>query len=125
MEFDMNKFNSRLKALMKSHDMSENDLAKKIGVSNVTICRYLNKERIPHVDIVVKIANYFHVSIEYLFGLTKDMTIVLDSGNDDVELHACVKSLFSLRPNYHFTESQMALIKRILLANKDFILSTY
>ena len=60
MEFDMNKFNSRLKALMKSHDMSENDLAKKIGVSNVTICRYLNKERIPHVDIVVKIANPFY-----------------------------------------------------------------
>ena len=50
MDFDMEKFSYRLIVLMEDFNMSQVDLSKKIGISNVTISRYLSGDRIPRLD---------------------------------------------------------------------------
>lgn len=64
MDFDMEKFSYRLIVLMEDFNMSQVDLSKKIGISNVTISRYLSGDRIPRLDVITKISSAFNVSVD-------------------------------------------------------------
>lgn len=123
MDFNIEKFSYRLTVLLDENNMTQTQLAKKIGTSNVTICRYLTCERIPRLDVVTKIAAVFNVSLDYLLGLS-DSKDLQDSGeNSDLNIAISVSKLYSLDDASHLSKSQIELIKKLLLANKDFILS--
>ena len=59
MDLDIEKFSYRLIVLMEDFNMSQVDLSKKIGISNVTISRYLSGDRVPRLDVITKIASAF------------------------------------------------------------------
>lgn len=123
MDFSMDKFSYRLTVLLDENNMTQTQLAKKIGTSNVTICRYLTGERVPRLDVVTKIADVFNVSLDYLLGLSNDKNIQNSNENSDLNIDMIIKSLYSLDDNSHLSKSQIDLIKKLLMANKDFILS--
>lgn len=123
MDFSMDKFSYRLTVLLDENNMTQTQLAKKIGTSNVTICRYLTGERVPRLDVVTKIADVFNVSLDYLLGLSNDKNIQNSNENSDLNIDIIIKSLYSLDDNSHLSKSQIDLIKKLLMANKDFILS--
>ena len=123
MDFIMDKFSYRLTVLLDENNMTQTQLAKKIGTSNVTICRYLTGERVPRLDVVTKIANVFNVSLDYLLGLSNDENIQNSNENSDLNIDMIIKSLYSLDDNSHLSKNQIDLIKKLLMANKDFILS--
>ena len=123
MDFSMDKFSYRLTVLLDENNMTQTQLAKKIGTSNVTICRYLTGERVPRLDVVTKIANVFNVSLDYLLGLSNDENIQNSNENSDLNIDMVIKSLYSLDDNSHLSKNQIDLIKKLLMANKDFILS--
>ena len=123
MDFDIEKFSYRLTALLDENNMTQTQLAKKIGTSNVTICRYLTCERIPRLDVVTNIASVFNVSLDYLLGLTNDKTINTSDESSDLGIAISIGKLYSLDDTSHLSTTQIELIKKLLLANKDFILS--
>lgn len=123
MDFNIDKFSYRLTVLLDEHNMTQTQLAKKIGTSNVTICRYLTGERVPRLDVVTKIADVFKISLDYLLGLSDDKNIQNSSENSDLSIDIIIKNLFSLDSHSHLSKNQIELIKKLLLANKDFILS--
>lgn len=123
MDFDIEKFSYRLTVLLDENNMTQTQLAKKIGTSNVTICRYLTCERIPRLDVVTKIASVFNVSLDYLLGLSEDKTIKDYDENSDLNIALTVEKFYSLDNKSHLSKAQIELIKKLLLANKDFILS--
>lgn len=123
MDFSIEKFSFRLTVLLDDNNMSQTELARKIGTSNVTICRYLTCERIPRLDVVTRIASVFNVSIDYLLGLSDDKTIKYSNEDTDLNIAFSIKELYSLDKNSTLSKSQIELIKKLLLANKDFILS--
>lgn len=123
MDFDIEKFSYRLTVLLDENNMTQTQLAKKIGTSNVTICRYLTCERIPRLDVVTKIASVFNVSLDYLLGLTDDKNIQTSEESSDLSIAISIGKLYSLDDNSHLSKTQIELIKKLLLANKDFILS--
>lgn len=123
MDFDIEKFSYRLTVLLDENNMTQTQLAKKIGTSNVTICRYLACERIPRLDVVTKIASVFNVSLDYLLGLTNDKTINTSDESSDLGIAISIGKLYSLDDTSHLSKTQIELIKKLLLANKDFILS--
>lgn len=123
MDFDIEKFSYRLTVLLDENNMTQTQLAKKIGTSNVTICRYLTCERIPRLDVVTKIASVFNVSLDYLLGLTNDKTINTSDESSDLSIAISIGKLNSLDDTSHLSKTQIELIKKLLLANKDFILS--
>ena len=123
MDFSMDIFSYRLTVLLDENNMSQTQLAKKIGTSNVTICRYLTGERVPRLDVVTKIADVFNVSLDYLLGLSNDENIQNSNENSDLNIDMIIKSLYSLDDNSHLSKNQIDLIKKLLMANKDFILS--
>ena len=123
MNFDLEKFSYRLTVLLDEHNMSQTQLAKKVGTSNVTICRYINGERIPRIDVASKIASVFNVSLDYLLGISESVDTENLTKNQDVDIAILMKSLYSLDGNTHLSKKQIQMIKTLLLANKDFILS--
>ena len=123
MDFNIDKFSYRLTVLLDEHNMTQTQLAKKIGTSNVTICRYLTGERVPRLDVITKIADVFKISLDYLLGLSDDKNIQNSSENSDLSIDIIIKNLFSLDNHSHLSKNQIELIKKLLLANKDFILS--
>ena len=67
-------FSSRLKELRTNKNITMDKLGKDIGVTRATISNFENGQRKPSLDVVIKLADYFQVSIDYLVGRTDDPT---------------------------------------------------
>ncbi|MBQ7797808.1 MAG: helix-turn-helix transcriptional regulator [Clostridia bacterium] len=63
------KFAQRLKELRLENKLSTMKLGKLIGVSDVSICRWENKVHDVKGEELVKLAQVFNVSTDYLLGL--------------------------------------------------------
>jgi transcriptional regulator with XRE-family HTH domain len=61
-------FGERLTAIRKSRKVSQEDLAKMIGVHAPVIGRYERGEVKPSIEVATKIANAMSVSLDYLVG---------------------------------------------------------
>ena len=58
----------RLKELRKEKKLTQEELARDIGVSKITILRWENGERQIKPDKAQRLADYFGVSVGYLLG---------------------------------------------------------
>ena len=58
----------RLKEIRKSKGISQLKLAMDLNMSQNTISRYETGEREPGINELIKIANYFNVSIDFLIN---------------------------------------------------------
>lgn len=67
-------FSNRLNKLRTEHNITMEQLAKEIGTTKATISNFENEQRKPSLDMVIKIADYFQVSIDYLVGRSDDST---------------------------------------------------
>ena len=83
----------------------------------------MSGDRIPRLDVITRIASVFGVSIDYLLGISNQKDDDTQNTNYDVDIALLAKNLFSLDGNAHLSKSQIDLIRNLLLANKDFILS--
>ncbi len=70
----MGNFQSVLKSLRKSNNLTQEDLAKALKVSRSTIGMYENGSREPDYETLESIADYFNVDIDYLLGRTLKTT---------------------------------------------------
>lgn len=77
----MNTYNfelnfSRIKDLRTENNISQSTIAKYLDINQSTYSKFeLNKVTIP-IEILNKLANYYHVSLDYLLKITDDL------GND-------------------------------------------
>lgn len=63
-------FSERLIQLRQSHKLTQKQLASELNLSEVGIQNYEGKRRKPAFDILIALADYFDVSIDYLVGRT-------------------------------------------------------
>jgi len=63
------KFSERLKELKKEFGLSDMRLGRAIGVSDATICRWINGKADIKSNELIKVARFFKVSADYLIGL--------------------------------------------------------
>lgn len=70
--FFFQKFSERLKELRLSKGLTMEQLSKEIETTRGTIGNFENGNKKPSLDMLIKIANYFDVSIDYLVGRTDD-----------------------------------------------------
>ena len=62
----------RLKELRTKKGISQLRLATELNTTQNTISRYETGEREPGIDELIKIADYFNVSVDYLIGRTEN-----------------------------------------------------
>ena len=61
-------FPTALRALMDERGETQENIAKAAGKTRQTISQYVNGISEPGYDVLVKIADYFDVSLDYLFN---------------------------------------------------------
>ena len=66
------KMEFRLKELRKERNISQLKLAVDLNMNQNTISRYENMEREADYETLVKFADYFGVSVDYLLGRTEN-----------------------------------------------------
>ena len=68
----MTSFGDRLHFLIKSNDITQKDLANKLNVKRGSVSNWVTNRRFPDAETLIKIADYFHVTVDFLLR-----------GNDD------------------------------------------
>ncbi|MCL2556395.1 MAG: helix-turn-helix domain-containing protein [Firmicutes bacterium] len=68
----MRKFAERLKELREEKELSKLALAKALQVADINIGRWERGEQEITSDNLIKIADFFDVSVDYLLGRTDD-----------------------------------------------------
>ncbi len=63
------KLGKRLKELREEKGLTQEQLAVELGVNSVTYLRYEKSQRTPPLEFIVKVAKYYGVSLDYLFGI--------------------------------------------------------
>lgn len=62
----------RLKELREERDLTQRELAKKLGINSVTYLHYEKDQREPPLSLLADMAKFFDVSVDYLLGLNND-----------------------------------------------------
>lgn len=62
----MNTLGEKIKTLRKSNNLTQKELALKIGVTASTVTKYENGQLEPNIDILNKISNIFNISVSNL-----------------------------------------------------------
>ena len=62
----------RIRDLREDHDKTQQEIADVLNMHRSVYRRYESGERETPVWVIVKLAEYYHVSTDYLLGLTDD-----------------------------------------------------
>lgn len=71
---NLSNFVERLDALMFENGVTAIELSNSIGINSTTITRYLQEKRTPSVETLIKLADYFNCSCDFLLGLIDEDT---------------------------------------------------
>lgn len=75
-------FGAVLKQLRKSHNLTQEELGLRIGLSKAVVSKYENGIGYPTFDTLIQMADYFGVTTDYLLGVAKNKTIDVSSLNE-------------------------------------------
>jgi len=67
--------NENIKELRIAHGMNQVEFGKHVGVTKQCVSNWENDNVLPSVEMLVKIANVFGVSTDFLLGISKTKTI--------------------------------------------------
>ncbi len=83
----MVNFGNKLRTLRKEAGMTQTELARLLNISKSVVSYYELQERTPSPDVLVQLAEVFHVTTDYLLGIEhKKLIDVSDLSDDDVHL---------------------------------------
>ena len=81
-------FGENFKKLRKSRNITQKELGAKIGLSKAVVSKYENGMGYPTYDVLIRIAQYFGVTTDYLLGVasgkTVDVSTLTDSQIDTI-----------------------------------------
>ena len=61
----MNKFAERLKELREERNLTQNEMSKKLNISTACINRWEKNLRVPNIDRIIIISQFFGWSSDY------------------------------------------------------------
>ena len=66
----INKFQERLKELRKDNNLTQKELAIKLGKSRTSVYEWETNGHEPDYDTLIQLARFLKVSVDYLLGNT-------------------------------------------------------
>ena len=67
-------FQDRLIEIRRANNLTQKQLAAAVGLSEIGIQNYEGGRRKPAFDVLISLADYFDVSLDYLVGRSNDPT---------------------------------------------------
>ncbi len=90
----------RISMLLKKSKHSQKELAGLVGVTEATMSRYLNNERVPKTEIIANLATALHTTSDYLI-----------SGKDTDEGFSPIRNLVARGAKNMTPDQKMELIR--------------
>lgn len=81
-------FGQRLKSLMEERNLTQRQLSQELNIAVSTLNGYANDHREPDFITLAQLATYFHVSTDYLLGISNTAELI------DISLDAEAQRLF-------------------------------
>ena len=78
-------FGYRLRELRLSKQMTQAQVAKRLNLSKTTISGYENNIKTPSIDVLVRLANLYGVTSDYILGIEKKKVLVIDGLTENEE----------------------------------------
>lgn len=75
----MSTFGTRLKRLRINKDMTQQDFAEYFDLNKSSISKYEKDKNLPENQLLMEIADYFNVSVDYLLCRTNNPTSLNDA----------------------------------------------
>ncbi len=72
------KISKRIAELRIERQLNQRELAEQLGVSNGAIGMWETGKRQPDLDMIIKLASFFSVSIDYLLGYSDQRSFYTD-----------------------------------------------
>ena len=92
----MVNFGDKLRNLRKEAGMTQSDLAKRLNITKSVVSYYELQERTPSPDVLIQLANIFHVTADYLLDIEhKKLIDVSDLSEED--MHFLLITIETLR----------------------------
>jgi transcriptional regulator with XRE-family HTH domain len=80
-------FDQRIKELRQSLGINQVEFGRRINVSKQCVCNWENGNIQPSIDMLVRIANTFSISADYLLGLSDTSTIDVSGLTSEQIMH--------------------------------------
>ncbi|KZK07229.1 helix-turn-helix domain-containing protein [Lactococcus sp.] len=68
----MEYFGDKLRALRMEKNLTQNDLAARLGIVGASVSSYEKSKQYPSVEVLIQLCQIFDVSADYLLGLSDD-----------------------------------------------------
>ena len=79
------KIGEKIKDLRKVTGRKQEDLATALGVTPQAVSRWEANGGYPDMEMIPSIANYFHITIDELFGYNNDRNRIIQEYNDKAQ----------------------------------------
>lgn len=91
----MTTFGEKLRQLMESNNVKQQELADKLNVKRGSVSNWITNRRCPDAETIVKIADYFNVTVDFLLKDTKNEELkkVKEDYIEMKDLYECYKNL--------------------------------
>ena len=103
----------RLKELRQNLHCTQEKIANDLNIARTTYRNYENGDREPSLDFLIKIADYFDISLDYLLGRQNNNLLFIDS------LSPAKKELISMIKDLNEDETFVAIGMIAKLANQS------
>lgn len=87
----------RIKELRNARSLTQTQLAKKLSVTRASVNAWEMGISVPTIDKVIDIANFFHVTTDYVLG--NDSSKLIDVSNLETEEFELVQGLLAYFDN--------------------------
>ena len=95
------KFGDILSELREDRGLTQIELSKQLHISNSSISAYENGTRLPSIDILLNLAEFFDVTTDYLLGQTTDSvspSLLKKEYINGASMASIIKKMLALTP---------------------------
>ena len=98
----MKSIPDRLKTLRKQHNLTQAEVAARLGVTPALVSSYENAERYPSLEKLVMLADIYHVTTDFILGRSynPDNRVVIDVTELSEEQRGIIQNLIKDMQNY-------------------------
>ena len=91
---------NKLTNLISEKDIKQKQLAEVLNVAPSTINGYLTKGREPDIEMLIKLATFFDVTVDYLLDYEKEFSAGRELGENENELISLFRRLKTCQQEY-------------------------
>lgn len=78
-------FGQRLSRLRKEKDLTQNDIADRVGVTAQAVSKWENDQASPDIDMLLTLSDIFNISVDELLGKERTTGYVEEQSKKDID----------------------------------------